>query len=451
MATKKTKKKTASRPAKKTKKVLKKKPSKQIPSMRRDVPDKSFRPRAYEHDDQRYQWYFRGIPAQVLRKGHIENNPFRARAFYVVHGIGDQALSETAARIRWEIEETIPEIEPSNWQSKAPDNWMVAEPFVYDGFWGDYTDMESMAPEVCAPLTQKERDFLGLVWRRRAVSGVRSLTWLTRTGIGLIRRAKGITKLYYMGLVPLLLSTGFLMLFIPRYRKILNDYVNDARLYLDPRGDVELDIVQRIDRRVGERFLRMLGLDWDFNCLDKEKQLKIAQNPHVFDEVLWIAHSLGTVISYNVISDLLHRCLEMRKKGEAKLEAVERVERGLLGFVTLGSPLDKVAYLFGEGVIRKWPDYYVTESQNLWSKAITRGQSSFWYNYHYTSDPVSGHLDAFPNIENIHPEGWRLPGIAHSFYWKDRQVHQLMMRTTFREFVLPLVPKTRPRWLQKII
>ena len=49
-----------------------------------------------------------------------------------------------------------------------------------------------------------------------------------------------------------------------RHPRILSRALGDVRLYLDPKGEIERVIVQRIDKRVGENFLRLIGLDWNF-------------------------------------------------------------------------------------------------------------------------------------------------------------------------------------------
>lgn len=248
---------------------------------------------------------------------------------------------------------------------------------------------------------------------------------------------------------------------IPSLRKNLAAFVDDARLYLEPQGDIELDTVQRIDYRIGEMFLKMLGLDWDLKLLARNKQLKIADRPHRFKRVIWVAHSLGTVISYNVISDLLYRCRQVRRDHPDRKDHVEWVESGLQHFITMGSPLDKVSFLFGHGgtgVLRPWPEEYLpggpcdlTRTHEAIDVNLAGGKSQdpansrqvkFWLNFFYGSDPISGPLDRFASqgkswVKNLSPIGLRWPVISHVTYWKDVKVVSKILELAYSGYVNP--------------
>jgi hypothetical protein len=119
---------------------------------------------------------------------------------------------------------------------------------------------------------------------------------------------------------------------------------------------IERAIVQRVDKRVGKEFLRMIGLDWDFKPLPVSEMLKSDGKPVVFDRLIWVAHSLGSVISYNVLSDLFQRADDLDRIGtREQKQGVQKFRDALRRFVTIGSPLDKIAFLLGRDALRPWP------------------------------------------------------------------------------------------------
>lgn len=250
---------------------------------------------------------------------------------------------------------------------------------------------------------------------------------------------------YYMLYWPLqLVSLVALTLAFMRHPKILTQFIADIRLYVDPRGMIEHAVVQRIDYRIGEQFLRMLGLDWDFREIEKEDDLiKASGVPVTFERIIWVSHSLGTVISYNVLSDLFYRAIKLSTTGDKKQkEGVEKFKKGLRRFVTLGSPLNKVAFLFGCKSLRPWPqqqrDSLLYGGEKLTKddlKLLTNGLSNnqtlqkeeWWINFYSVFDPVSGSLGHKLITGRTHPINLQMrpcvssliPGLAHVQYWSD--------------------------------
>lgn len=421
-----------------------------------DVPDKRARPRCLDAHPARYQWHFRAIPEYIRQQGRCIPNPFRERALYVVHGIGEQRLTETAACMRIGIEDATQDIDPQHWIAGADDNWIVPQPFIYDGFWGAYDDIEKMEPELYTQLTDGEKDFFNRVWKKRAVSPFNTFTWLLNAGRNLIQNSHGITRLYYLYLVPMiwlivLLSCVF-------NRRFISGYLNDVRLYIDPRGDMENAIVQRIDRLIAERYLHLLGISPDFT--DEPQMLEVFKGQlHQFKRIAWVAHSLGTVISYNVISDLLYKCLAIADDDTIQSKNARRVEASFEVFITLGSPLDKIRFLFPD-VLRDWPKEYLPGgARSLWSR---EGRpKDFWENFHYTSDPVSGRLGSFTYtptdnptprqlVINWHTTGWRIPGLSHLAYWCDKGVLARVLHLSYSGLVINKKPQERSDTSQRL-
>lgn len=416
-------------------------------------PDKSTRPRAYDRSSPpRYQWVFDTIPPCIRKDGQAVDNPFRRAAIFVVHGIGEQDCGETAATLRIALEDTVPAVQPVH---GAPDRdfWFVPQPYIYEGHWSDYSNVAATATGEWADFSEAQKKFFARVWEKRSVSAWRSVTWLIRNGVKLLVKGQGLAKLYYAYLVPLLWGIAVLMLFHSRTRSVLQQFVNDARIYFEPQGDTEREIVQRIDQRVGAAFLGLLGYDWDFEPIPARNWIRIGRTQHKFERVTWVAHSLGTVISYNVIGDILHRSRELRAD-PAKQAACEAIENGLSAFVTIGSPLDKIHFLYGAEVLRPWPaEYLPGGARDLWAGDVTGG---FWQNFHYTSDPIAGPLDAFRDpsrrnlVHNYHTRGWRLWGLAHVLYWSDQHILARILRVTFGDVVMDRPLRLRSPLLQRL-
>lgn len=95
------------------------------------------RPRAY---DPLVIWEV----SQILDQQKTKNHPALESAIFVVHGMGKQGWTETAADLREGFEDVTVIIE--NWQKKneisikRPDPLIV--PFIYDGFWANYDDLK---------------------------------------------------------------------------------------------------------------------------------------------------------------------------------------------------------------------------------------------------------------------------------------------------------------------
>lgn len=372
-------------------------------------------------------WRFQDLPLE---------HEARQTALFVVHGIGTQAYYDTAVELRSGFEDAIHQICQERLKAAGTtgdSQEMLPPPFIYEGYWANYASLEETFPEHWATLTERERLFFARLWQRRSMGTFHTAWWFIQQNLRLYSR-KTIkdfgytTGLTVMGMSPLtILAIMAMSVASPR---VLAEVISDVRIYCDPRGSIEEAIVQRIDRRVGEQFLKLLGLDWEFRDLPPDQLLNVSGKSQVFDYVTWISHSLGTVISYNVISDILHRVEKQsqdlkarRRRGQESDQDrqlrlnLERVKRGLHRFFTLGSPLHSIARLFPD-ILRHWPAS--TEQIVLGDKKT----QNWWVNFYHAWDPISERLgEKFPLAINRHSGRlWRIPGKAHSDYWRDGDI-----------------------------
>jgi hypothetical protein len=254
-------------------------------------------------------------------------------------------------------------------------------------------------------------------------------------------KATFIARLVY---IPLqFLFPVSLILALIRWRGVIANVLSDVRLYAYPKGMSEKAIVQRIDLRVGTGFLKLIGLDINFRPLKKEDRLLVMGEPVEFKRIVWIAHSLGTVISYNVLSDLFHRAAEIKKSGDKIQKAgVEKFRKSLHRFVTLGSPLDKFSCLFNNA-LRPWPKQSRTvlldDTGDTLQIPSGGERKEWWINFYDVLDPVSGALDnpiicgeiSPVNIHSRLKSSALIPGIAHSSYWSDMKVLRFILGRTY--------------------
>jgi hypothetical protein len=405
------------------------------------LPSSYTRPRAYLYDF--YQW--QPLPKTIHYRGEELQSPLRTDAVFLVHGIGSQRRTETAVSLRSGFEDALVEI--FKWQDKErekpntedffrADPRELPPPFIYEGYWAEYTDVEKTFPEVWKTLTPGEEAFFVGLWKHRTSDLKATLWWFLRQQLRLLNPFRYKLKqlpawiLYW----PLqIVSLAALIVAAVRYRRVVTELLSDVRLYIAPRGLVERAIVQRVDRRVGEDFLKMIGLTWDFRLISKKDDKIIHdKKPITFERITWVAHSLGTVISYNVLSDLFARATEIEKSGDtAQKRGAKRFRQSLRRFITLGSPLDKVGFLFGEDALRPWTEedricfWDHTQVEDV-KKRIANKEDviDWWVNFYHVFDPVSGALSNSTVCgsrppRNFHASFWRIPGLAHLAYWSD--------------------------------
>jgi hypothetical protein len=159
-----------------------------------------------------------------------------------------------------------------------------------------------------------------------------------------------------------------------------------------------------------------------------------------YDEVLLVGHSLGSVIAYDTIDELLARCdathdqLAPRSEG---LHIDQQELEKLTGLVTFGSPLDKIYYFFREHVasdqairaqilsylhsFRKVPSHRQYEPYKFEYTAPDLPRLK-WLNAWSIMDMVSGRLQFYRVDCRQHFWYWK-PLLAHLSYWGDQKFY----------------------------
>ena len=193
-------------------------------------------------------------------------------------------------------------------------------------------------------------------------------------------------------------------------RRFLIQYVGDVAAYIQPQ---ELDRFSALRARIKERV-------WN-------AAVAVYAAADQYNDVLFVGHSLGSVVAY----DTLNRLLREEALGRTPF-AVESRTRLLL---TFGSPLDKTAFLFSlQGNTTEAREALAASVQPLLAFPERRPE---WINIFSAWDIISGALNFYdlpgkPNpVTNLEdPHASVLLG-AHTQYWSNEllfdRLHQSLL------------------------
>jgi hypothetical protein len=231
--------------------------------------------------------------------------------------------------------------------------------------------------------------------------------------------------------------------------------------WLQPLGNTQLPIVGTVVSYLlawGSRFMaKMMGDVVIYTTADvrsssyatRERilagaldQLKLLLAREDYDQIILVGHSLGSVIAYDLLNRLV---LEFNAGGGIPWAH----SRKLVGLVTFGSPLDKVAFFFREHTsedeyvrrqllahshcFKTWTFVSSANPVEIANPVQKRLHHVRWLNFYHLQDPVSGHLDAYDvdrNIQCTLPA--RRAADAHSAYWIDEQMYAEICSAFFR-------------------
>ncbi len=222
------------------------------------------------------------------------------------------------------------------------------------------------------------------------------------------------------------ISWGLLIAVSVLVRRMLVQYVGDVALYLTSHTlDRFNSLRDKIRKHVRD------AAQVIFACR--------AENGDEFEyeSVYVVGHSLGSVIAYDALNQLLN---EDEVAGETeKLKVLDRTKL----LLTFGSPLDKTAYLFSlqREKTSLEREALVASSQPLILDPKFRDPSKFeWINIYSHNDIISGRLDFFDPptdsttrqlinpVKNIRDEEATTLLAAHVEYWDNQLVFRMLYR-----------------------
>jgi hypothetical protein len=222
--------------------------------------------------------------------------------------------------------------------------------------------------------------------------------------------------------VRLLLTWPVLLGVSAVVRFFLIQYVGDVAAYVSSHTvDRFANLRQRIKDAVGAR----------------AEAVYAAEGEAKYDGVILVGHSLGSVVTYDVLNRLINQD-ELRRAAGGRVDEVARRTRLLL---TFGSPLDKTAFLFATQTPRlsRAREALATTVQPLIQSYDFRVMR--WVNLYSPWDIISGALNYYdvpgtpvpPAVDNrLDPEATTLLG-AHTEYWDN----PLLRETLAAELLSP--------------
>lgn len=212
-----------------------------------------------------------------------------------------------------------------------------------------------------------------------------------------------------------------LFLFNPIFkwiRKTLVDFIGDIVIYTST--DIKSQFYE-----VRKQILDGAVKELESLLLDKR-----------YKRIIVAGHSLGSVIGF----DTLNRINQGMNVGRISPNLAQKIK----GFVTFGSPLDKIAFFFREHT----PDdqylrrqilmhYHSFKAKPLSEQPNPKEVSNpfkeylddaYWINFWDTEDKVSGQLDFYRVNENVRLEMKKGVAKAHSAYWECAPLYERIKR-----------------------
>jgi len=185
------------------------------------------------------------------------------------------------------------------------------------------------------------------------------------------------------------------------------EYLGDIVAYVNPQAlDRFAELRQKIKSSVADVARLILAY-------------KAGESAWCYDSVAIVGHSLGSVIAYDAINELLVD----DSLNVSDLKTRDRVRT----LITFGSPLDKTAFVFG---------LHGKDTKDLREKLAARVQPLIesydnrkrltWWNIFSPLDPISGRLVFYDTVENqeypvnnVRDPNARIPLAAHLEYWSN--------------------------------
>jgi len=207
-----------------------------------------------------------------------------------------------------------------------------------------------------------------------------------------------------------------------RVRSLMVQYVGDVAAYV---ASHRLDRFAALRASIKAAVLRTARAVYE---------ARDASGAPLYDRIVLVAHSLGSVVAYDTLNALL---VEDELEGGA-LGVKDRTK----ALVTFGSPLDKIAFLFktqshGSGCTRE--NLAAAKQPLIQDYSFRRGLR--WVNIHAPADIISGALDFFDDaaspdakkhgVENRVDDRSTTPLKAHVQYW-----HNPLLFETLRDVVM---------------
>jgi hypothetical protein len=174
----------------------------------------------------------------------------------------------------------------------------------------------------------------------------------------------------------LLVTWAVVLILTGGVRRFLVQYLGDVAVYIESHA---VDRFSELRTRIRE-------------CVtDRARAVYGATGTEAYDRVVIVGHSLGSVVSYDVLNQLLCEDAIERQAGRPGRDVAERTPL----FVTFGSPLDKTAFIFAIQHRRTTQarEALAASSQPMLQDYVWRPEH--WINIYSPWDIISGALEYY--------------------------------------------------------
>jgi hypothetical protein len=252
--------------------------------------------------------------------------------------------------------------------------------------------------------------------------------------------------------------------------------------YIPLIGGLASSVLKWLLRNTGHKFANIMGDICVYNVIDPKSKFycvrrqildgavnairflveeKKESGSRTYPSIVVAGHSLGSQISYDAMNKINLLANQGLIKGydskgqcskESKDPGIEKISHQLNGYITFGSPLDKIVFFLREKtaadqVLRQQlVEAYHCFKQLDWSSkqpghlklhmCIERFLDDIpWRNYYDEKDYVSGRLDYYGNVKNVNC-AFKASGIfafTHSNYWTESLMYKDIIQTFLSE------------------
>jgi hypothetical protein len=226
----------------------------------------------------------------------------------------------------------------------------------------------------------------------------------------------GIVSGYTLGLVLLLVLSYFIRNFVVQYMGDVIIYVssNEVNCFWKIRDEI---------KQIGLSLAKVVYGAINTSSTSQEsssEMAKVSRPNFLYSNVVVVGHSLGSVIAY----DTLNAIINQDQLDGDKRRVVDRTE----AFITLGSPLDKIAFLFRQKAKNAFTrDMLAAAYQPMILSYKNRPR--WWVNVFCKKDIISGSLEYYDDPQCANSEQRRVrnfadpynrpsPISAHTGYWE---------------------------------
>ena len=209
-------------------------------------------------------------------------------------------------------------------------------------------------------------------------------------------------------------------------RWFLVEYMGDVAAYVSSN---KLSKFEGLGEAIKKSVLDVMGGVYSARTFGARASQTEQDESHQYRKIIVAGHSLGSVISYDLLNQLLLEDELAMRQSDLGRDAPRNIRDRTKLLLTFGSPLDKIAYLFR---IKGDTDELRESAASAWQPLIRsyRFRPEKWVNIYSWMDFISAPLHFYDNpsdeadggsrrVVNCRDQQAWVPLVAHTEYWTD--------------------------------